>query len=99
MQTAVGQPPDAPQIPVVLVGELVAVLVAGAVLSEALRLRTLQETVGVQVSGMASRFSATMVFTTSNPQPANTSFRFRVFAPTSYEQADFGQERLELTRV
>jgi hypothetical protein len=55
--------------------------------------------VGVQVSGMASRFSATMVFTTSNPQPANTSFRFRVFAPTSYEQADFGQERLELTRV
>ena len=46
MQTAVDQPPDAPQIPVVLVGELIAVLVAGAVLSEALRLRTLQETVG-----------------------------------------------------
>jgi hypothetical protein len=99
VQTAVGQPPDAPQIPVVLVGELVAVLVAGAVLSEALRLRTLQETVGVQVSGMASRFSATMVFTTSNPQPANTSFRFRVFAPASCSRYDPDQERVEPIRV
>ena len=98
MQTAVDQPPDAPQIPVVLVGELIAVLVAGAVLSEALRLRTLQETVGpglrhgVEVLGDDG-------LTTSNPQPANTSFRFRVFAPASCSRYDPDQERVEPIRV
>ena len=39
-----------------------------------------------------------MIFVASNPQSANTSYRFRVFTPTSYIQAGPDQERVELIR-